>query len=144
MYHLLENVFISREFYQTMLAPLCEKYRMTQTEMIVLLFLANNPQLDTASDIVEKRCITKSAVSAAARALQERGAITGEYTNGNHRSIHLKIQNDAQSIISEGKKAQSRFFNVLTRGFSEDEQRTLKNYITRITENIRNYNHSAE
>ena len=62
MYHLLESIFMSRELYQTIMAPVCEKYGLTATELIVLMFLANNPDCDTASDIVARRRLKKSAV----------------------------------------------------------------------------------
>ena len=144
MYKLLENVFISKELYQTMISPLCDKYDMTQAEMTVLLFLANNPQKDTATDIVEKRRMTKSSVSMAARALQEKGLIFGEYVDGNHRSIHLKVCDNALNIIEDGRKAQNKFFEVLTKDFTEAERTAFKEYIMRVTDNIRNYNESAE
>lgn len=127
-----------------MIAPLCDKYNMTQAEMVVLLFLANNPQKNTATDIVEKRRMTKSSVSMAARELQEKGLIIGEYVDGNHRSIHLKICDNALNIIEDGKKAQKKFFDVLTRDFTEAERAAFKDYIIRVTSNIRNYNESAE
>ena len=144
MYNLLENVFISKELYQTMIEPLCDKYDMTQAEMVVLLFLANNPQKDTATDIVEKRRMTKSSVSMAARALQERGLIIGQHVDGNHRSVHLRVCDSALKIIEDGRKAQSKFFKILTGNFTEAERTAFNYYIKRVTNNIRNYNNSAE
>lgn len=143
MYSLLENTFISKELYQTILAPVCEKYALTQAEMVVLLFLANNPQLDTATDIVEKRRLTKSAVSMAGRTLQEKGLIHGGYAGGNHRSIHLQICDKALPIIEEGKQAQNKFLDILTRGFTAAEQTTLRSYILRMIDNIRSFTWSA-
>lgn len=144
MYNLLENIFISRELYQAMIAPVCDKYDMTQAEMIVLLFLANNPRNDTATDIVEKRRMTKSAVSMAARALQDKGLITGEYIDGNHRSIHLKVCENAFGIIEDGKKMQDEYLRILTEDFTEAERTAFKDYIMRVTDNIKRYNESLE
>ena len=144
MYNLLENIFISRDLYQAMIAPVCDKYDMTQAEMIVLLFLANNPQNDTATDIVEKRRMTKSAVSMAARALQEKGLITGEYTDGNHRSIHLRVCKNALGIIEDGRKTQDEYLKILTKDFSESERTAFRDYIMRVTDNIKHYNELFE
>ncbi|MDO4482276.1 MAG: helix-turn-helix domain-containing protein [Bacillota bacterium] len=143
MNRLLENIFMSRELYQTILNPVCVKYGITHTEATVLLFLANNPHCDTARDIVERRRITKSAVSAATRDLQERGLIKGKYTNGNHRSIHLTICDSAKEIVEEGNKAQNDFFSVLTEGFTENEKTEFRRYFERVTENISEYNRSC-
>lgn len=144
MYNLLENIFISRDLYQAMIAPVCDKYDMTQAEMIVLLFLANNPQNDTATDIVEKRRMTKSAVSMAARALQEKGLITGEYTGENHRSIHLRVCKNALGIIEDGRKTQDEYLKILTKDFSESERTAFRDYIMRVTDNIKHYNELFE
>lgn len=144
MYNLLENIFISRDLYQAMIAPVCDKYDMTQAEMIVLLFLANNPQNDTATDIVEKRRMTKSAVSMAARALQEKGLITGEYTGGNHRSIHLRVCKNALGIIEDGRKTQDEYLKILTKDFSESERTAFRDYIMWVTDNIKHYNELFE
>lgn len=144
MYNILENLFASRELYHDMLAPVCEKYGLTQTEMVVLLFLANNPTRDTASDIVEKRGITKSSVSAAVKALRENEIITGSFTSDNHRSVHLKISDKSLKIVEDGKKAQSDFFRILTKNFTEAEQEAFKSLILRVTDNIRSYNCCSE
>ena len=50
-----------------------EKYDMTSIEVDVMLFLANNPQFDTAAEIVSIRKIAKSHVSLAVSRLTERG-----------------------------------------------------------------------
>lgn len=50
-------------------------YGMSKVEVDVLLFLHNNPQYDTARDIVEYRHIAKSYVSKAVELLVKRGAL---------------------------------------------------------------------
>lgn len=57
--------------YHKLQSPVLTRYRMTQIELDVLLFLANHPGLDTAKDIVEIRRLTKSHVSAAGGAVPE-------------------------------------------------------------------------
>ena len=37
------------ELYENMVSPVCEKYELTYMEFTVLMFLANNPQYDTAT-----------------------------------------------------------------------------------------------
>ena len=52
-----------RRLYSRMLTPLLERYRLTQLEMDILLFLANNPGLDTARDICTYRRLKPGIVS---------------------------------------------------------------------------------
>ena len=45
----------SRDFYTGLIDPVCKKYGLTQMEFNILLFLANNPECDTAAQIIRKR-----------------------------------------------------------------------------------------
>ena len=69
----------SRDFYTGLIDPVCKKYGLTQMEFNILLFLANNPECDTAARTIKKRAFTKSHVSMSVRSLEERGLLTGEY-----------------------------------------------------------------
>ena len=57
----------SRDFYTGLIDPVCKKYGLTQMEFNILLFLANNPECDTAARIIKKRAFTKSHVSMSVR-----------------------------------------------------------------------------
>ena len=72
------------EVYKNMISPVYEKYKLTYMEFTVLMFLANNPQYNTATQIVRYRHLAKSHVSISIRSLQERGLILGEHKGGNH------------------------------------------------------------
>lgn len=140
MYNLLENIFASKELYLTILAPVCEKYDLSHTDLMIILCLANNPQLDTATDIIKLRKLTKSAVSMSVRTLEDKGLIIGEHLNGNHRSIHLRVCESALPIVEEGRAAQEKYFKVLLDDFTDEDKKQFKNYFERVTANIHSYN----
>ena len=52
-----------KRLYEEQFEEICQKYQITQNEADILAFLANNPDYDTARDIVEIRMITKSYIS---------------------------------------------------------------------------------
>ena len=68
---IIENLYVNKELYSSLLLPVCNKYKLTMAEMLVLLFLSKNAGSDTASDIVNKLKITKSHVSASVRDLKK-------------------------------------------------------------------------
>lgn len=142
MLHIWENYAIGKSLYSRLIEPVCKKYQLTQMEFNILMFLANNPQFNTATDIVETRRLSKSHVSISLRSLQERGYIAGEYLGRNHRTIYLKLCDTALEIISEGREAQQQFTSVLTADFTPEELDTLKDYLNRITNNISTYSSS--
>lgn len=139
MHSFVENIFLGKELYQTILAPVCDKYNMTHTEMVILLFLAKNPRLNTATDIVKSRRLTKSSVSMSVRTLENKGLVAGEFEDGNHRSIHLNICDVAANIIKEAEAAQNAYFAVLSNGFSIEELEKFRSYFERVSDNIKSY-----
>ena len=64
--------------YSAMCRPLCRELKLTQTAFDILLFLANNPGHDTASDIVELRRIKANLVSVNVNRLVEEGYLRRE------------------------------------------------------------------
>ncbi|MGN1294850.1 MAG: MarR family winged helix-turn-helix transcriptional regulator [Bacilli bacterium] len=138
---IIDNLFVNRELYAFLFGPVCEKYHLTMTEMVVLMFLAKNTSLDTASDIVENLKITKSHVSISLRDLEERGYVKGDYLGENHRTIHLKLCDGSFNIIKEGENIHKEFIDVLLSGFSQVEKDSFMNYIGRINHNANAYLH---
>lgn len=136
---IIDNLYVNRELFSALFFPVCAKYKMTKTEMLVLLFLSNDSEYDTASHIVNKLKITKSHVSASVRDLEERGYLHGSYEGHNHRTIHLQLCGNAAEIIREVKKAQNEYLSVISHGFTEEERKTLESYIKRMNDNANRY-----
>lgn len=136
---LLENLYVGRELYSALLSPVCLKYRLTSAEMLVLLFLANNTQFDTAKDIVNKLKITKSHVSLSVHALEERGYLKCSHTGHNQRTIHLQLCDNTKEIIEDARLVQKQIQDILHRGFSEEEFSAFTGYLQRMTDNMNAY-----
>lgn len=142
---IMENMYAGRELNSLLFAPVCLKYRLTLTEVLVLLFLANNKNQDTARDIAEKLKITKSHISVSVRHLEERGFLRGGFEGNNHRTIHLHICGQAEDIVAEILAVQQRMQAIMFEGFSEEERAKLKIYFGRMAVNINGYlEHSGE
>lgn len=139
MESIIDSLYLNKELYTALFTPVCNKYKITMTEMLVLLFLSKNTNYDTASDIVNKLKITKSHISASVRDLEERGYVHGNHTECNHRTIHLHVCDSANDLIRDGKHAQKEFLSVITAGFSAEEIKTFADYIKRMNENANSY-----
>ena len=125
--------------YDRMCAPLCQKYGLTHMEFVVLMFLANNPDFDTAAQIVKYRRLTKSHVSLAVRALLEKRLLIGVDGVDDRRTIHLSLLEDAEEIVKEGREVQKQFFETIFEGFSGEERNQMAEFMTRIDENIKSH-----
>ena len=139
MYSVFEHFLMGEYAYTQTMMPVCEKHELTYTELTVLMFLANNPTLDTASDIVKCRNIAKSHVSVSVRSLEERGLLTKEFQNGNRRSFHLRLTEQAAPIITDGKEAQEHFGEILFQGVSESEKNTVTAVLQKMDQNVEVY-----
>ncbi len=124
------------ELYERRMAPISASFSLTAMELSILLFLANQPEYDTARDIVEKRHLTKSHVSVSLRDLEERGFIRKERRDGNNRTVHLVLLSSSDDIIHEGHKAQAAFLSAVTTGFSSGDTELFQSYVDRMNENV--------
>ena len=57
-------------YYELLSSGICDRYGLTQMEYDILMFLHNNPQLNTAAEIVKVRKSTKSHVSTSLKSLE--------------------------------------------------------------------------
>lgn len=132
-----DTTSLIRRLYDKEMQPVCEHYQITRMELDILLFLANNPSFDTARDIIERKKLTKSHVSASIKKLTERGLLETSYYPENRKNIHLKVQEEAREIVAKGREAQRAFGAVLTKNLSVEEIQELRDSFEKISDNIR-------
>ena len=125
-----------RKLYGNLCAPLLERYGLTQLELDIILILANNPEYDTARDIVERRHLAKSHVSVGVDTLAGRGLLERFTREGNRKTIHLHLTGEAAPIIEEGRAAQHRYGQLLFAGFTEEDFRQLMGLMDRVAGNV--------
>ena len=78
----IEFLSDSAKLYQDTVLPVCKKYGLTYMEFGVLMFLYNNPQYNTAAQIVSVRHIPKSHVSISVKSLMGKGAAARRKVQG--------------------------------------------------------------
>ncbi len=114
---------------------LLNRENLSRNELLVLLFLASNPKLNTAKDIVELQGLTKSHVCKSVEALTGRGLLESAPDPRDRRRIQLFPTAQAQPIITEGLAIQKRFFEMLYEGVTEEENEALKRVFQKIWRN---------
>lgn len=134
--NIIEFFDVGNVVYQKLMEPVCEKYDVTYMELMILLFLANNPTMDKARDIVEKRHIAKSHASTSIRSLMEKGYIEGKNLDGDRRSIHLTILPSAKKIVQAGQNAQKEYMKIVKEGLTKEELDSIKSCVEKIEINL--------
>ena len=125
-----------KALYSKCVEGVCVKHGITRMELDILLFLANNPCFDTATDIIEVRYLSKSQVSSSIKLLEQCGYLRKEYLECNRKTAHLRICKEAMDIIRDGQAAQEEFISIMLSGFSREEIDRMKQYNDRILRNI--------
>ena len=125
-----------KALYSKCVEGVCVKHNITRMELDILLFLANNPCFDTASDIIEIRYLSKSQVSSSIKLLEQCGYLRKEYSESNRKTAHLRICKEAMEIIHDGQAAQEEFISIMLDGFSQEEIDSMKQYNDKILRNI--------
>lgn len=128
-----------KTLYAKCIAPVCAKHDLTRLELDILLFLANNPCFDTATDIIEIRFLSKSQVSTSVKNLEQNGYLRKTYADDNRKTAHLVICEAASSIIGDGRRAQECFLDIMLQGFTQKQLDDMRAYNARIVENINTY-----
>ena len=68
-------------YYELLSGEVCDRYGLTQMEYDILMFLHNNPQYNTAAEIVKIRKSTKSHVSTSLKNLESKGLVALRYVD---------------------------------------------------------------
>lgn len=134
---LQENQILMKSLYTQYMEPVCSRHGLTRTELDILLFLANNPKFDTASDIVEMRHLAKSHVSTSVKALEKRNFLRKIYAPANRKTAHLSLCDSALPAVRDGQTAQQDFFAAIFDGFSSEDHELLSKLLKRISQNVR-------
>ncbi|MDO4602570.1 MAG: MarR family transcriptional regulator [Eubacteriales bacterium] len=131
----LMNIRRIMKLHEGMLKQICVKYDLTLIEANIISFLHNNPEKDTAGDIVELRMLSKGNVSQGVELLSGKGLLLRIPDKEDRRKVHLSLSEKAFPITEEIELEKRTFQEELFSGFSEDDKKTLEDLSRRIMEN---------
>lgn len=119
-------------YYELLSGEVCDRYELTQMEYDILMFLHNNPQLNTAAEIVKIRKSTKSHVSTSLKKLENRGFVKRIQSEDNKKHIEIVLLDKAELIVEAGINAQKQFARNVLSGLTEEEKRICINIFDKI------------
>lgn len=122
--------------YAKICKPLCHELHLPQTAFDILMFLANNPEYQTASEIVEIRKIKASLVSVNVDKLVKEGYLTREIVSDDRRKTKLICTQKAAPIIEKGRQLQERFFETLFGNIPPEQKEIFFQTLNRINANL--------
>ena len=133
------SISISRKIalaYSAVCKPLCRQLELPQTAFDILMFLGNNSDYKTASEIVEIRHIKANLVSVNVDRLVREGYLTRRGVEGDRRKTELLCTEKAQPIIAQGRQLQNAFSERLFAGMDEEARRAFSEAMHLIEHNL--------
>lgn len=108
--------------YTQLCKPVCHEMKLSQTAFDILMFLSNNPQYDSASDIVKIRKLKANLVSVNINKLVEDGYLIREDFENDRRKTRLKVTPKAQKIVEKGRNLQKVFGETLFKEIESEQK----------------------
>lgn len=133
------SIAISRKIalaYSAVCKPLCRQLELPQTAFDILMFLGNNPDYKTASEIVEIRHIKANLVSVNVDRLVREGYLMRRGVEGDRRKTELLCTEKAQPIIARGRQLQNAFSERLFAGMDKEARRAFSEAMHLIEHNL--------
>lgn len=122
--------------YEKALFPLSKEMDMPHTAVSILLFIANNTDLATASDICELRGLKRPIVSAHVERLVQEGYIERRAVPGDRRKDALVCTEKAMNVVEAGRARQIEFAKAVLEGITDEEREVMERCFIRMNENI--------
>lgn len=97
------------EGYAAAMQPLCRREGLAPNGVDILLFLANNPGLDTARDICTYRGLKPGIVSFHVEKLVQEGYLLRQPAPGDRRKCRLVCTEKAGPVVQQGRELQETF-----------------------------------
>ncbi len=122
--------------YEKALSPLSKETDMPHTAISILLFIANNPDFATASNICEMRGLKRPVVSAHVERLVQEGYIERRAVLGDRRKDALVCTGKASKIVEAGRERQIQFATAMLEGISEEDLAVMERCFLKMNANI--------
>ena len=126
------------EAYSAKCRPLCREIQMPQTAFDILMFLANNPNYNTARDIVEIRGLKANLVSMNVEKLVQEGFLKRIPDSKDRRKNVLICMEKSKPVIEKGRQLQKDFFGSLFGGIEEENIRQFNSVLEQLRTNLDN------
>lgn len=122
--------------YEKALSPLAKANDMPHTAISILLFIANNPDFATASDICYMRGLKRPVVSANVERLVRDGYIERRAFPGDRRKDALVCTKKARGLVEAGRARQAQFAAAMLAGIGEEERAVMEHCFKVMEKNI--------
>jgi len=135
----IEKISYITRAYELCSAEPCKTLNLSQTELDIIAFLANNPGSDTAGDIATYRYISKASISLTVDSLIQKKLLTAIPDSDDRRRIHLTLTKKAAAMVTIINDSREKLREVLFEGFTPQEKESFLKGVFLIAENAHQF-----
>lgn len=122
--------------YRKMCAEAVAEYEFTPAEIVVLMFLANHPEVNTSRDIANYRNISKGLVARAVDSLCRKGYLYAKKDENDRRLLHLYLGSQCEEIVERLQECKKMFWLEMHKGITEEQMEICQETIRRMYDNV--------
>lgn len=108
--------------YRQFCSPVYKKYNLSPTAFDIMMFLGNNPKLNTARDICNLQGIKTGIVSVTVEQLIGKKYLTRSSDPKDRRIQRLSTTPEAEQLLEDGRAAWALYEETLAAGLTPEEQ----------------------
>lgn len=125
-----------RKAYAKLCYPHLTKYELSPCEIDILIFLSNNPNSNTAKELVVYLGVAKSLIARSIESLVKRSLLSIQLDENDHRVQRLTLTSSSDEIINLFKMKQEEFSKQVTKNISYEDLQKVKDVLAQINLNI--------
>lgn len=111
----------SNAVYEKYCQKVIREWNLNATSLQVFMFIANNPEHNTARDLCRMRGLKTGIASVAIEQLTQAGLLERRTDPKDRRIQRLYITEKSQRLAEDGREIQLSFINQLRSGLTEEE-----------------------
>ena len=126
----------SETVYQRFCQNVIRDWDLNATSFQVIMFLANNPQYNTARDVCRMRGIKTGIASIAVEQLIQMGYLERKTDPNDRRIQRLYVTEEAAELVKQGREVQQEFAQAITGALRPEEMELYFSLIEKIMARI--------
>ena len=129
---MLKEFSVIRKVYAKIFTQLFDNKELSPNEIDILLFLSNNPSIDTSKQLVYFLDVSKGLICRSIDSLVKKGFVTSSPDEKDRRIQRLKLTKNADTVIRQLSHVNDYIDSVILDGISREEIEQTKNTLDKI------------
>ncbi|MGL4452035.1 MAG: MarR family winged helix-turn-helix transcriptional regulator [Sarcina sp.] len=126
----------AKKLYKNCVEKDLKKYKLTQIEIEIIIYLSRNIEQNTAKDITEYLGLSKGMISRTIDLLISKKILEIEKDKSDKRISRLRITKDSAPLINDLEKSRTKFLSGITSDIEKSKLDIFANVLEEMIDNL--------